>query len=113
MIKYEFHRELELKERLLNILKDFTGYKHEPDDSIDINGLLRLKNMLSTVNNLITLLATSGFVDYLKNRGFINDNQAAMMKKTIQSQHANTNGYDIEYSDSSISILSEINAIYP
>ncbi len=113
MNEYDYNREADLKSRLIKILNEFTADRQAFGDSVDINGLFRLKNALSSVNNLITLLATCGFVDYLSNRGIITDARAAAMKKAVQSQHANANGYDIDCIDGGVPVVAEIKCNIP
>lgn len=110
----EFHRETELKKQLIDIQKEFADNRQLLADNIDINVLLRLKNVLGGVNNLITLLATCGFVDYLKKRDFITGAQANGMKNIIQSQHMNANGYDIDcIVDGFIPVIAEVKCNIP
>lgn len=109
-----FHRESELKKQLIDIQKEFVDNNLLSADSVDINGLFRLKNVLSSVNNLITLLATCGFVDYLERREFITAAQADEMKAAVQSQHANTNGYDIAcFASGCVPVVAEVKCNIP
>ena len=112
--KPAFHRESELKKQLIDIQKEFVDNNLLSADSVDINGLFRLKNVLSSVNNLITLLATCGFVDYLERREFITAAQADEMKAAVQSQHANTNGYDIAcFASGCVPVVAEVKCNIP
>lgn len=110
--KREYSRDTHLKLRLNNILNSVTSDIHDYTALMDFSTLLRLKNLLGGVNNLITLQATIAFTDYLLRRGFIDTHQAAKMRKAIQSQHANANGYDIEYLES-VPILAEVKCNIP
>lgn len=105
-----YNRETEIKNslaKILNLLSDLDI------QNINITRLLSIKNALSSVNNLITLLATYRFVDFLTTRNFICTNQAELIKKSIQNQHANANGYDIDYTHDNTPIIAEIKCNIP
>ena len=95
--KISYNREQDIRQKIIGILDELHHVNKDYLENISIAGLLHLKKILSSVNNLITLYATLGFVNYLLNRDFIDAAQAESMKATIQSQHANTNGYDIDF----------------
>ena len=56
-----------------------------------------LKKAVSTVNNVITLSVTELFVDFLRNKNIIGEEQYQEIKKQIENTKPNANGYDIEY----------------
>lgn len=110
--KVNYNREHDIKEKILRIQEEFIRVDKEYLENIDIHGLFNLKKILSGVNNLITLYATMGFINYLWRRDFIDASQAEEMKETVQSQHANTNGYDID-SNHHKSIIAEVKCNIP
>ena len=60
-----------------------------------------LKKAVSTVNNVITLSVTELFVDFLRNKNIIGEEQYQEIKKQIENTKPNANGYDIEYNGDS------------
>lgn len=110
--KNNYNREHDIKQKILKIQEEFIRVDQYHLENIDISGLFHLKKILSSVNNLITLYATLGFVNYLVERNFIEPAQAEEMKASVQSQHANTNGYDIEFTDG-IPIVAEVKCNIP
>lgn len=57
--------------------------------------LIKLKNALSSIHNIITMKVTQAFIDKLQKDGVISDDQATRMKKVVNGTSANANGYDV------------------
>lgn len=88
-------REKELKEK-------FNAYFRQLGiedlySQLDKSKLIELKRLLSCINNIITLRATNTFVQKLYDDGFVSDEDKKSMLYVIDHQHANTNGYDVNY----------------
>lgn len=59
---------------------------------------VELKNVLSNINNIITLRITLAFADWLYGCGIVETRQYAMIRADIESTNANSNGYDVQFS---------------
>lgn len=78
---------------------------------LSINDLVEMKKAISNINNLITLRVTLSFIDELCRLGIVNNEQAEMMKKEVNEQHPNTNGFDVL--DKECRIIAEIKCNIP
>ena len=61
---------------------------------------IRLKQILSDVNNIITMKATKAFVKTLKDDKFISNTVYKTILTTVLKTKPNTNGYDVSYDGS-------------
>ena len=59
------------------------------------------------------MLVTESFVHTLHNDGVISTPQQSEMLKQLFETHANTNGFDVEYSDKQIKIVAEVKCNIP
>lgn len=87
------------EEKLKNQLNVFFR-KFEINDiysKMTSNDLIRLKNIVSCVNNIVTLKATESFVKKLEEDEVITNDIANQMRQKISEQSANANGYDVQY----------------
>lgn len=87
--------------------------------------LIKLKNALSNIHNIITMKVTQAFIDKLQKDGVVSNNQATRMKKVVNGTSANANGYDVchdketklneetMYKDGDINILAEVKCNLP
>ena len=78
---------------------------------LTINDLVEMKKAISNVNNLITLRVTLSFVDEICRLGIVNNEQAERIKKEVNEQHPNTNGFDVQ--DRESRIIAEIKCNIP
>ena len=90
------NRENELQEQLDSFFKDRFGINgfYEKLTCADFVGL---KKILSCINNVITLLATKAFVQKIFEDGRITKADKERIWDDVNSQHANTNGFDVQY----------------
>ena len=91
------NREKELKEQFNAFFS-----RHNVDnlyDQLSIQEMIELKKVFSCINNIITLRATFAFVDQLAKDGFISPDTHVKMRKGVNDQHANANGFDVHYGD--------------
>lgn len=58
---------------------------------------VKLKKLLSNINNIITLQLTQVFVDYLYEFGVIDASQRKAINEGVEKTKANTNGFDVYY----------------
>ncbi len=78
---------------------------------LTINDLVEMKKAISNINNLITLKITIGFIDEICRLGIVNNEQAERMRKEVDEQHPNTNGFDVQ--DKECRIIAEIKCNIP
>lgn len=78
---------------------------------LTINDLVEMKKAISNINNLITLKVTLGFIDEICRLGIVNNEQAERMRKEVDEQHPNTNGFDVQ--DEECGIIAEIKCNIP
>lgn len=90
------NRENELQEQLDSFFKDRFGINgfYEKLTCADFVGL---KKILSCINNVITLRATIDLVDRLYNDKIISRAEYGAILKEVDSQHVNTNGFDVQH----------------
>ena len=90
------NRENELQEQLNFFFKNRFGINgfYEKLTCADFVGL---KKILSCINNVITLLATKAFVQKLYADGRITKADKERIWDDVNGQHANTNGFDVQY----------------
>ena len=78
---------------------------------LTINDLVEMKKAISNINNLITLRVTLSFIDEICRLGIVNNEQAERMRKVVDEQHPNTNGFDVQ--DKECKIIAEIKCNIP
>lgn len=76
------------------------------------NQLIDLKKLLSCINNMITLRATDTFVLKLYQDGFIDSKEKTEILGKVHDQHANANGFDVQYVGSK-KIIAEVKCNIP
>ena len=59
---------------------------------------VELKNVLSNINNIITLRITLAFADWLHDCGIVERQQYATIRADIENTNSNSNGYDVQFS---------------
>lgn len=106
-------REEELK-------KDFNAFwekhlKSIPDQNdfyneLGIEGVLKLKNVVSSINNIITLKTTLCFVKGIS--GLLRAD-FSKMKTKVEEQNANANGFDFYYTGEDYKIVAEVKCNIP
>jgi len=105
--------------RRLDLEKRFNRYWNQALKTNDvdylkrltINDLVEMKKAISNINNLITLKITIGFIDEICRLGIVNNEQAERMRKEVDEQHPNTNGFDVQ--DKECRIIAEIKCNIP
>lgn len=95
-------REEKLKSQLNNFFVNFGIDDIYSKIIKNPNGLIQLKQIVSCVNNIITLKATESFVKKLEDDKVISDKIAAQIRQKISKQSANANGYDVQYDNGNI-----------
>lgn len=76
--------------------------------------LLNLKNLLSSINNSITLKATYAFLDWLKTHSeIVSESELSVAHSEINSKNANSNGFDVMIPNDSPRIFAEVKCNKP
>ena len=107
-----YSRQLDLEERF-NLFWN-KALKTNGEDylkRLTTNDLVEMKKAISNINNLITLRVTLGFIDEICRLGIINNERADRMRKEVDEQHPNTNGFDVQ--DKECRIIAEIKCNIP
>lgn len=108
-------REKELKQQLDTFFRKFgiAGFY----DRLSNADFVELKKILSCINNVITLRATIDLVDRLYNDRIISLTEYEAILKEVDSQHANTNGFDVQHTFTGrkdvIGIIAEVKCNIP
>ena len=106
-------REKELKEQFNAFFR-----RHHIEnlyDQLSIEDFIELKKVFSCINNIITLRATLAFVDQLAKDGFISPDTCVKMRKGVNGQHANANGFDVRFDEENCEkkIIAEVKCNIP
>ena len=83
-------------------------------EELNIEKLFGLKSVLSNINNMITYKASACFVEWLKKKGIITEQEKKNELNRLDATSANANGFDINIStaDKKI-ILAEVKCNIP
>jgi hypothetical protein len=108
----EYSRQLDLEEKFNRywnqaLKTDGENYLKR----LTTKDLVEMKKAISNINNLITLRVTLGFIDEICRLGIVNIEQAERIKREINEQHPNTNGFDVQ--DKESRIIAEIKCNIP
>ena len=103
-------KEFDFKERyssLVNELRDI--------DLSNMNNLLKLKKIISPVNNIVTKALENSFIDWLYRKGLISENQYEQAIVDLKKRNPNAKGSDvnIEGDKDHKPIIAEIKANVP
>lgn len=89
-----YMRSKELINRYLNFINLIKEEKYP--QILTINRLLELKSILSSINNIMTLLATLATANKISEVLSFNEIQKQDLLSSIEKKNANTNGFDIQ-----------------
>lgn len=107
-----YSRQLDIQEKFNHFWNQALKTKNENYLSKLTNeDLIGLKKAIANTNNLLTLKVTLGFIDRLHSLGIIDSNQADRIKKNVDGQHPNTNGFDVQ--DTECGIIAEVKCNIP
>lgn len=80
-------------------------------NQLTVSQFIKLKNVLSNINNIITMKLTELFIDELD---LISEDEKTEAKRIVQELSANENGYDLVYTTKkNIKIIAEVKGINP
>ena len=80
---------------------------------LTLKEFVHLKKAITNINNIITMLVTESFVQTLHKDGVISTPQQSEMLEQLFETHANTNGFDVEYSAGQMKIVAEVKCNIP
>ena len=80
---------------------------------LTLKEFVHLKKAITNINNIITRLVTESFVKTLHKDGVISTPQQSEMLEQLFETHANTNGFDVEYSAGQMKIVAEVKCNIP
>ena len=80
---------------------------------LTLKEFVNLKKAITNINNIITMLVTESFVTTLHDDGVISTPQQSEMLEQLFETHANTNGFDVEYSAGQMKIVAEVKCNIP
>jgi hypothetical protein len=80
---------------------------------VTLKEFVHLKKAITNINNIITMLVTESFVKTLHKDGVISTPQQSKMLEQLYETHANTNGFDVEYSAGQMKIVAEVKCNIP
>jgi len=108
-----YDRENQLQEQLNIFLENKFGL---PDADyyaqLDLVGFLRLKSILSGINNIFTLKVSLAFAEWLTNHLELDDEASTQIFSQIKGTKPNANGYDIEVSKH-VKVIAEVKCNIP
>ena len=108
-----YDRENQLRERLNVFLKSELGLPDENYYSrLGLEGFLRLKSVLSDINNILTLKVSLAFAEWVTLHLELNNAARQQIVSQILGTKPNTNGYDIEVSEP-VKLIAEVKCNVP
>lgn len=92
----KYDREEQFKCKLNSyLIEEFELTEKDYYSLFDIRSILKLKSVLSDINNLLTLKVTLAFSDWLTEHYSLDEDAAKSLKKIVLESKPNSNGYDI------------------
>ena len=108
-----YNRKDDLSAAFNSFWQEALNSKEDYYSKLTLKEFVHLKKAITNINNIITMLVTESFVHTLHNDGVISTPQQSEMLKQLFETHANTNGFDVEYSDKQIKIVAEVKCNIP
>ena len=91
-----YNREDFLKIRLNKFLSEhFDLPKYDYYSELDIQGFIKLKSVLSDINNILTLKVTLSFVDWIVDKFNLKESAKKELERSVLLQKPNSNGFDL------------------
>lgn len=108
-----YDRESQLQKRFNTFLeKDFGLPDADYYERLSLDGFLRMKSVLSDINNIFTLKVTLAFSEWVSNHLTLSNMAKQEIISQIQKTKPNANGYDIEVSGA-VKIIAEVKCNVP
>ncbi len=108
-----YDREEVLKLQLNSFLEQSLNLpKNDYYSRLDLNGFLRLKSVLSDINNIFTLKVSFAFARWVTDHLSLSQEATEMIVSQILDTKPNANGYDIELSEP-VKLIAEVKCNIP
>lgn len=110
----EYDKERVLAGRLNDFLTSSLGVEDaDYYSNMDFLSFMKLKSVLSDINNIITMKVTLTFVDWLASRLGWGEEERQGALNGILSTKPNANGYDVELDMENCSVIAEVKCNIP
>jgi hypothetical protein len=110
----EYNREHELADKLNDFLTSCLGVADaDYYSNMDFDSFMKLKSVLSNINNIITMKVTLSFIGWLAIQMNWTDEEKKVAIDSILSTKPNANGYDVELAIGGRSIIAEVKCNLP
>ena len=107
-----YNRKDDLSKAFNDFWRKALNSKEDFYSKLTLQEFVMLKKAITNINNIVTMLATEGFIHTLRNDGVISSQQEAEMLQQLLATHANTNGFDVEYNQE-VKIVAEVKCNIP
>ena len=107
-----YNRKDDLSKAFNDFWRKALNSKEDFYSKLALKEFVMLKKAITNINNIVTMLATEGFIHTLRNDGVISSQQDAEMLQQLLATYANTNGFDVEY-NKEVKIVAEVKCNIP
>ena len=108
-----YNRKYDLSSAFNSFWQEALNSKEDYYSKLSLKEFVHLKKAITNINNIITMLVTESFVKTLHTDGVISTPQQSEMLEQLFETHANTNGFDVEYSAGQMKIVAEVKCNIP
>ena len=108
-----YNRKDDLSSAFNDFWRKALNSKEDYYSKLTLKEFVHLKKAITNINNIITMLVTESFVKRLHKDGVISTPQQSEMLEQLFETHANTNGFDVEYSAGQMKIVAEVKCNIP
>ena len=108
-----YNRKDDLSSAFNSFWQEALNSKEDYYSKLTLKEFVNLKKAITNINNIITMLVTESFVKTLHKDGVISTPQQSEMLEQLFETHANTNGFDVEYSAGQMRIVAEVKCNIP
>ena len=108
-----YNRKDDLSSAFNSFWQEALNSKEDYYSKLTLKEFVNLKKAITNINNIITMLVTESFVTTLYDDGVISTPQQSKMLEQLFETHANTNGFDVEYSAGQKKIVAEVKCNIP
>ena len=108
-----YNRKDNLSSAFNSFWQEALNSKEDYYSKLTLKEFVNLKKAITNINNIITMLVTESFVKTLHKDGVISTPQQSEMLEQLFETHANTNGFDVEYSAGQMKIVAEVKCNIP
>ena len=108
-----YNRKDDLSSAFNSFWQEALNSKEDYYSKLTLKEFVNLKKAITNINNIITMLVTESFVKTLHKDGVISTSQQSEMLEQLFETHANTNGFDVEYSAGQMKIVAEVKCNIP